>query len=207
MKNSPENKRPIGDVILHSKGKDGVLRGEGYFRPEGGIDPDLETGQTPKAAAYYMYGAQAAEVSVDEETGDVHLHRIAAAHDVGKAINPVNCAGQIEGGVAMGIGHALHEQLIYNDQGEIMNPSFLDYHLLTCSDATEIIPIIVECPVKDGPYGAKGVGEPPVALPPAAIGNAVANALQERIHDLPLTPERVYWKVQDRNKKYAAKSC
>ena len=203
VKGSPEIRKSFAEIITASLGDNGVLRGEGSFRPEGGINPDLETGQTPKGAAYYMYGAHAAEVSVDEETGDVQVHRIAAAHDVGKAINPVNCAAQIEGGTAMGIGHALHEHLAYNDKGEIMNPSFLDYHLLTSSDATEIIPIVVECPVADGPYGANGVGEPPVTLPPAAIGNAVASALQTRIPDLPITPERVYWTVQERNKKRA----
>ena len=201
VKGSPEIRKTIGEVIQAGLGADGVVRGEGSFGPEGGVDPDLETGQTPKGAAYYMYGAQAAEVSVDKETGDVRIHRIAAAHDVGKAINPANCKGQIEGGVAMGVGHAMHEQMVYTDKGEIMNPSFLDYHLMTSSDSIEIIPIIVECPVTDGPYGAKGLGEPPVALPPAAIGNAVADALQLRIHDMPITPERVYWKIQEQNEK------
>lgn len=199
VKGSPWLKKTIGEIIATGLGAGAIVRGEGSFSPEGGIFPDLDTGQTPKGAAFYMYGAHAAEVSVDEDTGDVHVHRIAAAHDVGKAINPVNCEAQIEGGVAMGLGHALHEQLVYNDQGEIMNPSFLDYHLLTSSDYTEIIPIIVEYPVSDGPYGANGIGEPPVTLPPAAVGNAVAGALQCRIRDLPITPERVYWAVQARD--------
>ena len=153
-----------------------------------------------------MYGTQAAEVTVDEETGAVRVLRIAAAHDVGKAINPVNCTAQIEGGVAMGFGAALHEQLVTNDQGKILNPSFLDYHLPTCMDSPEITPIIVECPDPDGPYGAKGLGEPPVAPPPAAIGNAVAMAVGHRIHDLPLTPERVYWAIRQRNDKNAIDS-
>ena len=198
VKGSPWVKKTLGDIITAGLGAGAIVRGEGAFSPDGGIFPDLDTGRTPKAAAFYMYGAQAAEVSVDEETGDVHVHRIAAAHDVGKAINPANCAAQIEGGVAMGLGHALHEQLVYNAQGEIMNPSFLDYHLLTSCDHTEIIPIIVERPVGDGPYGANGIGEPPVTLPPAAVGNAVAGAVKCRIHDLPITPERVYRAVQAR---------
>jgi CO/xanthine dehydrogenase Mo-binding subunit len=143
-----------------------------------------------------MYATQAAEVAVDEETGRVRLLRVVAAHDVGKAINPLNCVAQVEGGLAMGIGAALHEELVVDDQGKVRNSSFLDYHLVTSLDMPEMKTIIVECPEPDGPYGAKGLGEPGLAPTPAAIGNAVANALGIRIYDLPLTPERVYWAIQ-----------
>ncbi len=206
LSNEPETARSIGEIVRHGLGENGVLRGKGYFSPQGIKDLDLETGRSDRTSAFYMYGTQAAEVTVDEETGAVRVLRIAAAHDVGKAINPVNCTAQIEGGVAMGFGAALHEQLVTNDQGKILNPSFLDYHLPTCMDSPEITPIIVECPDPDGPYGAKGLGEPPVAPPPAAIGNAVAMAVGHRIHDLPLTPERVYWAIRQRNDKNAIDS-
>ena len=115
---------------------------------------------------------------------------------IGKAINPLNCVAQIEGGLAMGIGSALHEHLVLDNQGKVRNPSFLDYHLATSLDLPEMIPIIVECTEPEGPYGAKGLGEPGLAPTPAAIGNAVTNALRVRIHDLPLTPERVFWAIQ-----------
>jgi CO/xanthine dehydrogenase Mo-binding subunit len=129
---------------------------------------------------------------------------MSAAHDVGKAINPLNCAAQIEGGLAMGIGAALHEELVIDDKGKVRNPSFLDYHLVTSLDLPKMIPIIVECPEPEGPYGAKGLGEPGLAPTPAAIGNAVANAIGTRIHELPLTPERVYWAIKSEKKKTAA---
>ncbi len=204
LKSKPESSCTFGEIVFYAQGKNGFLRGDGQFERKNGVDPDLETGQTPCAGAYYMYGTHAVEVKVDEETGIVSLLRIAAAHDVGKAINPVACAGQIEGGVIMGLGAALHEHLVFDGKGKIRNPSFLDYHLLTSADAIEIIPIIVETSVPDGPWGAKGVGEPPVAPGPAAVGNAVAQAIQHRIYDLPLTPERVYWAIQERNKKNIA---
>ena len=120
---------------------------------------------------------------------------MSAAHDVGKAINPVACEGQIEGGAIMGAGAALYETLVYDNQGNIKNPSFLDYHLVTSADVPALTAIVVEEPLKHGPFGAKGVGEPPVALSPAAIGNAVTDATGTRIRDLPLKPERVYWAI------------
>jgi CO/xanthine dehydrogenase Mo-binding subunit len=129
---------------------------------------------------------------------------MAAAHDVGKAINPLNCIAQIEGGLAMGIGSAVHEQLVIDEQGKVRNPSFLDYHLVTALDLPEMIPIIVECAEPEGPYGAKGLGEPGLAPTPAAIGNAVADAIGVRIYDLPLSPERIYWAMRGDKKTKAA---
>jgi len=129
---------------------------------------------------------------------------MSAAHDVGKAINPLNCAAQVEGGLAMGIGAALHEELVVDDKGKVRNPSFLDYHLVTSLDVPKMIPIIVECAEPEGPYGAKGLGEPGLAPTPAAVGNAVADAIGTRIYDLPLTPERVYRAIRQKKKNKAA---
>src|SRR5438128_2234201 len=196
LKDQPEIFLTIGEVIRRKMGPDAVLRGDGSYTYEIGKDLDLETGHSEHASAFYMYATQAAEVLVDEETGRVRILRMSAAHDVGKAINPLNCVAQIEGGLAMGIGSALHEHLVLDNQGKVRNPSFLDYHLATSLDLPEMIPIIVECTEPEGPYGAKGLGEPGLAPTPAAIGNAVTNALRVRIHDLPLTPERVFWAMQ-----------
>ncbi|MFQ5851758.1 MAG: xanthine dehydrogenase family protein molybdopterin-binding subunit [Candidatus Binatia bacterium] len=198
LKDQPQMGLPIGEVVRRKLGTNGVLRGNGSYTYEIGKDLDLETGHSDHASAFYMYATQAAEVVVDEETGRVRLLRMAAAHDMGKAINPLNCVAQIEGGLAMGIGAALHEQLVIDDSGKVCNPSFLDYHLVTSLDLPKVIPIIVECGEPEGPYGAKGLGEPVLAPTPAAIGNAVANALGVRIYDLPLTPERVYWTIQQK---------
>ena len=204
LKDQPQMALPIGEVVRRKLGTNGVLKGNASYTYEIGKELDLETGHSDHASAFYMYATQAAEVTVDEETGRVRLLRMAAAHDVGKAINPMNCVAQIEGGLAMGIGAALHEQLVIDDSGKVRNPSFLDYHLLTSLDLPKIIPIIVECAEPEGPYGAKGLGEPVLAPTPAAIGNAVADALGTRIYDLPLIPERVYWAIQQRKQKEVA---
>ena len=187
---------PYGEIIRRKLGADGTVTGNGSYTFEIGKNVDLETGHSEHASAFYMYATQAAEVAVDEETGRVRLVRMVAAHDVGKAINPLNCVAQIEGGLAMGIGAALHEELVIDDGGRVRNPSFLDYHLVTSLDLPKMETIIVECPDPNGPYGAKGLGEPGLAPTPAAIGNAVANALGTRIHELPLSPERVFWAIQ-----------
>jgi CO/xanthine dehydrogenase Mo-binding subunit len=204
LKDQPQIALPLGDVVRRRFGADGMIRGDGSYTYEIAKDLDLETGHSDHASAFYMYATQAAEVEVDEESGRVRLRQISAAHDVGKAINPLNCVAQIEGGLAMGIGSALHEEMVVDRTGKVRNPSFLDYHLVTSLDVPKMIPIIVECPEAEGPYGAKGLGEPGLAPTPAAIGNAVADALGVRIHDLPLKPENVYWAIQNKKKKNAA---
>ena len=191
----------FGEVVRRTLGGGEALRGDGSYTYEIGKDLDLETGHSDHASAFYMYATQAAEASVDPETGRVRLHRVSAAHDVGKAINPLNCAAQIEGGAAMGIGAALHENLVIDEDGKVRNPSFLDYHLVTSLDMPEVIPIVVECAEPEGPYGAKGLGEPGLAPTPAAIGNAVADAIGSRVRELPLTPERVFRALEDRGGK------
>jgi CO/xanthine dehydrogenase Mo-binding subunit len=204
LKDQPQQALPIGEVVKRKLGINGVVRGDASYTYEIGKDLDLETGHSDHASAFYMYATQAAEVMVDEESGRVRLLRMSAAHDVGKAINPLNCVAQIEGGVAMGIGSALHEEMIIDNTGKVRNPSFLDYHLVTSLDVPKMIPIIVECAEPEGPYGAKGLGEPGLAPTPAAIGNAVADAIDVRVYDLPLKPENVFWALQNKKKKSAA---
>ena len=134
--------------------------------------------------------AHAVEVTVDEDTGEVRVTRYAAAHDVGRAINPTGCEGQIEGGVVMGLGLALMEELREKD-GRVQNPSFADYLLLTAEDAPPIESILVEQPATEGPFGVKGVGEPPIAPPTGAVANALAELLGADVGRLPLSPEEV----------------
>jgi CO/xanthine dehydrogenase Mo-binding subunit len=152
LKDHPEMALPIGEVVRRKLGINGIVRGDGSYTYEIGKDLDLETGHSDHASAFYMYATQAAEVEVDEESGRVRLLRMSAAHDVGKAINPLNCAAQIDGGLAMGIGSALHEEMVVDQTGKVRNPSFLDYHLVTSLDVPEMIPIIVECAETEGPY-------------------------------------------------------
>ncbi len=134
--------------------------------------------------------AHAVELTVDEQTGEVTVQRYAAAHDVGKAINPAACEGQIEGGVAMGLGLALMEEL-REENGKVLNPNFADYLLLTAEDMPPTQTILVEKPAVEGPYGAKGVGEPPIAPPTGAIANALTDLLDVAVTRFPLHPEEV----------------
>jgi carbon-monoxide dehydrogenase large subunit len=136
------------------------------------------------------FSAQAAEVEVDPETGEVRLLRLVAALDCGKAINPQLVEGQIEGGAATGVGLVLWEELLHED-GRPVNAEFMDYLVPTAQDVPHIAARIVELPQHDGPFGAKGVGDGPPTGTTAAIANAVFDATGVRIRQLPLTPERV----------------
>ena len=141
--------------------------------------------------------AHAVELAVDETTGEIDLKRYAAVHDVGKAVNPTGCEGQIEGGVAMGLGLAMMEELREVD-GKVLNPSFADYLLISAEDMPPTQTILVEQPAVDGIMGIKGVGEPPIAPPTGAIANALADALDVDVSRLPLTPEQVSALIAER---------
>jgi CO/xanthine dehydrogenase Mo-binding subunit len=140
----------------------------------------------------YAFGAQCVEVEVDEVTGQVKVLRAWSAHDVGKAVNRGSCEGQIQGGFVQGLGYALYERLIWDDDGRLANPSFADYKVPGTLDApAEITPIIIEDPDPTGPFGAKGVGEISLVGVAPAIANAIAAAIGARVRQLPMTPERV----------------
>jgi len=143
------------------------------------------------------YASCAAEVEVDDETGVVTVTRLWQVYDVGKAINPTLVEGQIEGGAVQGLGFALTEGIQY-DAGGIVNPNFKDYLLPTAVDAPELEALIVESPSEEGPHGMKGVGEPPVTTPAAAIANAIRAAVGVAPHETPMTPERVWRAIGDR---------
>jgi CO/xanthine dehydrogenase Mo-binding subunit len=137
------------------------------------------------------HGTHAVQVEVDPETGLVKVLKYFAAHDVGFAINPENVRGQIEGGVAFGIGYALSEELII-EQGKVQNPNFTDYKLPTILNVPPIESAIVEVPSRFGAFGAKGVGEPPCIPVAPAIANAIYDAVGVRITDIPITPEKLF---------------
>ncbi len=185
----------ISEVIKRYYGGGGSIMATGCFHTKEGVRPDQETGQSPRPAAFWMYGAQAAEVEVDSETGEISVLKIAAAHDVGKAINPGNCEGQIEGALTMGVGTTLTERMIL-EKGKVLNANFHDYRIPTALDTPHLIPIIVEAPHLEGPFGAKGLGEPAMAPTAPAIANAVFDAIGIRIKDLPLTPEKIFFAIK-----------
>ena len=161
-------------------------------------DVDPETAQGDAYAAY-AYATQLAEVEVDTETGKVDILRVVTATDAGKAINPLNVEGQVEGGVAMGVGYALTEE-IAQEGGYLQIPSLGDYMIPTSLDVPPIETHIIEVPVSTGPHGAKGIGEP-ASIPTApAILNAIANALDIRVSELPASPENLLRLIREKER-------
>lgn len=190
---------PISQIrmgITYGKGK--PIIGRGSFSVPEATPLDEETGQGAFPSVFWLYAAQAAEVEVDPATGKVEVLKVASAHDLGRVINPLNCEQQIEGAVVTGMGIALTEELLLRE-GKPVNTNFRDYRVPTALDAPEMVSIFVEATHKDGPFGAKGVGEPALAPTAPAIGNAVYDAIGVRIKDLPITPEKVLQALQERD--------
>jgi CO/xanthine dehydrogenase Mo-binding subunit len=131
------------------------------------------------------------DVEVDPETGKVTILRYLAVQDAGKAVHPSYVEGQMQGGAVQGIGWALNEEYIYDENGRLQNPGFLDYRIPVCSDVPMIDTVIVEVPNPRHPYGVRGVGETPIVPPMAAIANAVESAIGIRFTELPMSPPRV----------------
>lgn len=143
----------------------------------------------------YAFGVTGVEVEVDEETGRVEILKYIAAHDIGRALNPMLLEGQVHGGAVMGVGYAMTEEL-KSVEGRISNDNFLDYKVLTALDAVPVEPVLIETDDKAGPYGAKGVGEPGCVPVAPAIANAVADAVGVRLTSLPITPEKVLMAIK-----------
>ena len=166
----------------------GVLTHEASFTDE--IMEPASSSRTPNFSASYTFAAHAVEVEVDRETGEVRVIDYVAAHDIGKAINPTLVEGQIIGGVAMGLGAALGEELIY-EAGQTVNPAYLNYALPRSADLPRIRAILLEEGDPAGPYGAKSIGELSIIPPAAALANAIYDAVGVRIRELPITPDKV----------------
>jgi carbon-monoxide dehydrogenase large subunit len=183
--------------LLGSFGFEGhSIMAEARFTTAGSPLLKAEPGMEWMSSIFWMLATHAVEVEVDTETGVVRIVKVAAAHDVGRAINPTTCEQQIEGGVIMGLSNALFEDLAVRD-GRIGVNGFLDYKLATMHDLPEIVPIIVESEHSEAPFGAKGIGEPAAAATAPAIANAIADAIGIRITDLPLSAEKVLFALQE----------
>jgi CO/xanthine dehydrogenase Mo-binding subunit len=170
------------------------LIGQGWWAPPmSSLDP--HTGQGDPYFVY-TYSTHMVQVVVDVETGEVELEDYVAAFDVGKAINPRAVEGQIEGGVAMGLGYALMEKVAIQE-GRIRNLSLQDYLIPTTLDVPDIKPIILEVANEYGPYGAKGIGEMPNIPATPAILNGIAHACGGRVRSLPADPEAVFWAIKE----------
>lgn len=169
--------------------------GTGFYAPPTEL-PDPETKQGNISPAY-PFGCQIAEVDIDPDTGEVTVTHMVAAHDVGRAINPMATEGQIEGGVAQGLGWTLMEDMAYTD-GKLMNADFVDYIVPSCFDIPEIQPILVEPVEPNGPFGAKGIGEPALNPTMAAITNAIYDAVGVRITSLPVNPAQLLAAIKNK---------
>jgi CO/xanthine dehydrogenase Mo-binding subunit len=190
VKGFPQHSAPIGDIAQRAQVVLGQppLGSASWNPPTVAMDP--ETGQG-KPFATYVYATQIAEVDVDDETGEVEVIRISASHDCGTPINPTLVEGQVEGGIAMGIGFALQEEMLFDDRGRQINPNLTNYIVPTSLDMPEIDVDIVDNYDPTGPFGAKGVGEPCLVPTAAAIVNAIYDAVGARITSLPATSEKV----------------
>jgi len=179
----------------------------GNFDPLSLADIALKAGRTGgPISAEVSLNAQGAgpgfathicDVEVDPETGHVKVLRYTAIQDVGRAIHPSYVEGQIQGGVAQGVGWALNEEYVYDKNGRLDNPGFLDYRMPVASDMPMIEPVMVEVPNPRHPFGAKGVGEVPIVPPMAAVANAIADAIGTRMRDLPMSPPKLRAALDD----------
>jgi CO/xanthine dehydrogenase Mo-binding subunit len=162
-----------------------------YYGPERKIDTTRVIAGTVYPYQDFTASVHLAEVEVDRETGHVRVVRYAAFQDVGKAVDPAGAEAQVEGGVVMGLGTALSEEMMWTPEARLANPGLLDYRVPRIRDVPPIHVEMIEGFAGAGPFGAKGIGEPPIIPVPAAVANAVADATGTRVFELPLTPERV----------------
>jgi CO/xanthine dehydrogenase Mo-binding subunit len=196
-KNNEKN-APLGKVLrkVHYTLGGNMLMAEYFYDP---ANENFDKEFKGNLSVAYAYGAHGVEVEVDKETGQVKILNYIAAHDVGKAINPMLLEGQIYGGGLMGLGYALGEKMIY-EKGYLKNGNFLDYKVPTVKDVPPVQAVIVESDEQDGPFGAKGIGEPGLVPTAPAIANAIYDAVGVRIKDLPITPEKVLKALKEKEK-------
>ena len=190
VKATGEHIQELGKFLrsLHFADKAELVMTTYYYEPP---SVHLDRQYRGDVSAAYSWATQVAEVEVDTETGVVRLLKITAAHDVGRVLNRLGIEGQIEGGIVMGQGYALTEDLLV-EGGVIRNPNFRDYKLITAPEIPDIDVSFIETLDGEGPQGAKGVGEAPAICIAAAVANAIYNATGTRIYALPFTPEKVY---------------
>jgi 4-hydroxybenzoyl-CoA reductase subunit alpha len=195
----PRDSMSFEEAVVAAIDFHGALTGTGSYAPppeaRGGKHKGAGVGPSPA----YSYSAQVAEVSVDEETGEVTVHKVWAAHDCGRALNPVSVEGQVIGSVWMGMGQALTEEMIWKD-GLLMNPGLLEYRSPSSVESPEVETIIVESVDPEGPFGAKECSEGSLAATIPAIANAIHDAVGIRLHESPFTPERVLAALRAKNR-------
>ncbi len=188
VKGTPTRSIPLGEV---------AARGMGFGSRHA---PILAHGRAAVTDQSPAFSAQLVEVEVDEETGEVKVLKHVIAQDAGRAINPLAVEGQMVGGAAQGLGWALYEEMAYDEDGQLLSGSWMDYTLPdSMQTAPDVETIIVEVPSEHGPFGARGVGEPPVVPTPAAVANAIAHCTGLRLTEIPMTAPRVLRALRSQN--------
>ena len=199
----PKDQMSFEEAVVAAIDFSGALTGTGSYAPppeaRGGKHKGAGVGPSPA----YSYSAQVAEVAVDEETGVVTVHKIWAAHDCGRALNPVSVEGQVIGSVWMGLGQALQEEMVWKD-GLLMNPGLLEYKSPSAVESPDIVTYIVESVDPEGPFGAKEASEGSLAACIPAISNAIFDAIGVRLREAPFTPDRVLAAIKARSEAQKA---
>ncbi|HEX2244422.1 MAG TPA: molybdopterin cofactor-binding domain-containing protein, partial [Gammaproteobacteria bacterium] len=193
----PESTLDYADVMFKRFGmQGGTLIGDGQLKTA----VKNEFGEK-STSAFWFLAAGGAEVAVDTETGKIAILKYASAVDVGKTISPLGCRQQLGGAAITGIGQALFEEIAY-DNGQLINPNFIDYVLPSLGDMPQLIDsIAVEVPDPNGPFGAKGIGESALVPVAPAIANAIYDACGARIKDLPIKPEKIFLALEKRRQR------
>lgn len=188
VKGTPTRSISLGDV---------VSKGQGFGARHA---PILGQGRTTVTDQSPAFCAQLVEVDVDRDTGEVQVLKHVIAQDAGRAINPLAVEGQMVGGAIQGLGWALYEEMSYDEDGQLLSGSWMDYTMPdSMQTAPEVETIIVEVPSEHGPFGARGVGEPPIVPTPAAVANAIAHSTGLRLTDMPMTAPRVLEALRSQN--------
>lgn len=198
-KDNPNNKLSYWELAKKVKEERGdSLQAEASFFPHTD-KPDPKTGQGEKLYVAYTFVTQVVDVEVDIDTGIVQVLKVYTTADIGKAINPQNVEGQIEGGTVQGIGMALMEEQVIKE-GITLNPDLTGYLIPTSMDTPHFTTRLVENEDSEGPFGAKGIGEPATIATAPVIANAIYDAIGIRIFDLPITPEKILKALKEKRK-------
>ena len=195
---NPDNKLSYWELAKKVAKKGETLKAEASFFPHT-EKPDPKTGQGEKLYVAYTFVTQIIDVEVDTDTGIVQILNIYTTADIGKAINPQNVEGQIEGGTVQGIGMALMEEQVIKE-GITLNPDLTGYLIPTSMDTPQFSTRLVENEDSEGPFGAKGIGEPATIATAPAIANAIYDVIGVRMFDLPITPEKILKAFKDKRK-------
>ena len=184
------------DALVAKRSATAPLRVRSQYADDGSLVWDRET-YRGDAYPTYAWSCVVVDVDVDRDTGEVLYRRLVQATDVGRALNPVLCSGQLEGGVLQALGYATCEEVVVDDKGLMRNDRLTNYIIPTAMDAPEMVTELVEIPFAGGPFGAKGIGEIPHDVPAAAVAQAIEQAVGVVLDRLPMTPERVMTAMEE----------